>query len=90
MYVTLKEYLSRMETLERTRPDGQRRSVPSIVELAKAVGIHPITMSDIANNHVIRFNLHTGAAIMDEMRRRGFPMDVSDLLAYRPAERSEG
>ena len=80
MYVALKEYLAQVEALEATRPIEQRRPVPSIVELAKVVGIHPITMSDIANNHVIRFNLNTGAAIIDEMRRRGFSMEVSDLL----------
>ncbi|MBA3530492.1 MAG: hypothetical protein H0T73_01035 [Ardenticatenales bacterium] len=78
-----------MEALEQSRSESQRREVPSIVALAEAVGIHPITMSNIANNHVTRFNLETGAAIIDEMRRRGFPMEAHDLIAYRPAEAQE-
>lgn len=85
MYVTLKEYLAKLDTLESTKPEGQRRPVPTIVELAQAVGVHPITLNDYANNHIVRFNLKTGAKIIDELRRRGFRADVSDILAYRPA-----
>lgn len=85
MYITLKEYLARIETLEQSKPQSQRREVPTIVALAESIGIHPITLSNIANNRVTRFNLDTGAAIIDEMRRRGFPMEGSDLITYRPA-----
>lgn len=90
MYVTLKDYLQKMESLERTKSAGARRVVPSIVGLAEAIGIHPVTLSNIANNNITRFNLETGAAIIDEMRRRGFPMEAADLVAYRPAETVEG
>jgi hypothetical protein len=86
MYITLKDYLQKMESLERTRPAELRREVPSIVSLAEAVGIHPVTLSNIANNNIIRLNLKTSAAIIDEMRRRGFPMDASDFVSYRPPE----
>lgn len=84
IYITLKAHLQRLEDLERSKPKEERKSIPSIVALAEAVGIHPVTLSNIANNNIVRFNLETGAAIIDEIRRRGFPMDASDLLAYRP------
>lgn len=87
MYITLKDYLQRMESLERSKPAELRREVPSIVALAEAIGIHPVTLSNIANNNITRFNLETGAAIIGELRRLGFPMDAGDLIAYRaPAD----
>lgn len=84
--VTLKEYLARQKRLERAKPARERRRVPSIVELAEAIDIHPMTLSNIANNNIVRFNLATGAAILEELRRRGFRVEASDLLTYPSAE----
>jgi hypothetical protein len=86
MYITLNQYLAQLKNRERSKPEEKRREVPSIVALAQAIGIHPITLSNIANNNVTRFNLATGAAIIDEMRRRGFRMEASDLITYRTAD----
>lgn len=88
MYVTLKAYLERLEAQERARSADRRRSVPNLGELAIAVNIHPVTMSKIAGTKIEQLNLKTGAAIIGEMRRRGFPMEVSDLLSY--SEPDEG
>lgn len=86
MYITLNQYLAQLKNRERSKPEEKRRQVPSIVALAEAIGIHPITLSNIANNNITRFNLETGAAIINEMRRRGFPMEAADLITYRAAE----
>lgn len=85
MYVTLKTYLEGLETFERSRAREQRRRIPSLRELAKDVGIHEVTMNNIANNNIRQLNLETGAKIIDAMRLRGFKMEVTDLVAYRPA-----
>ena len=85
MYITLKAFLQKLEDLERSKPESERREIPSIVALAEAIGVHPVTLSNIANNNIVRFNLKTGAAIIDEMRRRGLLMESSDLISYRPA-----
>lgn len=86
MFITLNQYLAFLRNQEQSKPEGKRRPVPSIVALAEAIGIHPITLSNIANNNITRFNLDTGAAIIDEMRKRGFPMEATDLITYRPVE----
>jgi len=86
MYITLNQYLAQLKNRERSKPEEKRRPVPSIVALAESIGIHPITLSNIANNNITRFNLETGAAIIDEMRKRGFPMEAKDLITYLPAE----
>ena len=86
MYITLKSYLDRLEALERSRPASQRRDVPSIGELAKELGIHRVTLSNIANGNIRQLDLETGGRIITALRRRGFEMDVSDMIAYRPPE----
>lgn len=91
MYVTLKNYLEGLETFERSRAKDQRRHIPSLRELAKDVGIHEVTMNNIANNNIRQLNLETGAKIIDAMRAHGFRMEVTDLIAYRSAiEVAEG
>jgi DNA-binding Xre family transcriptional regulator len=86
LYVTLKSYLERLEALERSKPAAQRRHVPGMDELARAVGIHPVTLSKIANSHIRQLNLETGGKIIAALRRYGFAMSVSDLIAYRGAD----
>lgn len=86
MYVRLKSYLDELSAIEEARPEHQRRRVPTMKEIAEAVGYNPVTMSRLATGKIRSLNLELGAAIIDEMRRRGFPMEVSDLVAYRPAE----
>lgn len=84
MVITLKLYLNRLELQEKTRPEGQRRDVPSMEQLAAAVGIHPVTLSNIANSNIRQLNLETGSRIITAMRRFGFPMTLTDLLEYQP------
>jgi hypothetical protein len=86
MYITLKNYLEGLETFERSKPKEQRRGVPSLRELARDVGIHEVTMNNIANNNIRQLNLDTGAQIITALRRRGFEMNVIDFIAYRPPE----
>jgi hypothetical protein len=89
MYITLKNYLESLETFERSKPKEQRRGVPSLRELARDVGIHEVTMNNIANNNIRQLNLDTGAHIISALRRRGFNMDVTDFIAYRAPEETK-
>jgi DNA-binding Xre family transcriptional regulator len=86
MYITLKSYLDQLEALERSKHEAQRRKVPSIGELAGELGIHRVTLSNIANGNIRQLDLETGGRIITALRRRGFKMDVSDMIAYRPPE----
>jgi hypothetical protein len=86
MYVALRAYVERLSAIENSKPKDQRRRLPTMKELAEEVGIHQVTMSEIANSNIRQLNLETGGRIIAAMRRRGFPMEVSDLLGYREAE----
>ena len=86
VYVTLRAYLDRVDAMEKGRPAEQRRRIPTMEELARDVGIHPVTLSNIANSNIQQLNLKTAGRIIWSLRRRGFQMDVSDLLAYGEPE----
>lgn len=85
MYINLKSYLTNLEAIESTRPTGDRRDVPSLSELARCIDMHQVQINRIANNQVKQLSLETGDKIITEMRRRGFDMQVQDLVAYREA-----
>lgn len=83
IYIDLKAYLNNLVVTERLRPESKRREVPSLAELAKVVGMHRISFLRIANNQVSKLDLEKAGAIIKEMRRRGFPMEVGDLLKFQ-------
>lgn len=84
MYVRLGVYLEGLEASERTMPEGKRRDVPTMKELAEAAGINPVTLSRLVTGKIGSLNLKIGAAILDELNRRGFNATPNDILAYRP------
>lgn len=86
MYVTLGPLLERLETIERTRPKEEQRDVPTMKELAAVAGITPVSMSRLVTGKVRSLNFETGAAILDELNRRGFEVGPSDILGYRQPE----
>lgn len=86
MYISLRSYLESLKAIESAKPEGKRKHVPSVSELAKGVGMHDVSLSRIANNKVSQLALDTGDKIITEMRRRGFQMQVQDLLTYLPPE----
>lgn len=83
MYIVLKSYLDDLDANEKRKPVEQRRRVPSMDELAHAVGIHPTTLSKIVNNNISQLSLATGGKIISTMRRFGFPMQETDLIRYQ-------
>lgn len=84
MYINLTSYLSELKAIESTRPASQRRKVPSLSEIARLAGIHQTTISRIAGNKVGELNLKVCDVAITELRRRGFPADVSNILVYIP------
>lgn len=86
VYVTLKEYLARLEALESTKPLEQRRDVPSMAQLARLAGVHPMTISRWVTGETKSTDHHVMSVIIDELQARGFDTDLTDLLTYRRIE----
>ena len=86
MIVTLERHLAILKESERAKPKEQRRRVPSYAALAIAAGVDTATISRLARGEIESLKLQTGAAILDELRARGFDSDLNDILAYKPKE----
>jgi DNA-binding Xre family transcriptional regulator len=80
--IQLDAYLDRLKGEEGYKRADERRSVPSYIDLATESGISPVTLSRIANGHIKQLNLSVLDSLIASLRRRGFPTDISDLLAY--------
>jgi len=82
MFIRLEAYLAELKAEEANKPPGQQRMIPTVADLARAIGMSHQGLSNIVKNDVKQLSLETGAKIIAEMRRRGFDMDVHDLIAY--------
>lgn len=87
MYLNLKSYLGELEAVERSKPVGKRRDVPTMTELARAVGMHKVSFSRLVTGQVRSLNFDVGAKILDELRRRGFETNPGDIIGYVPPAR---
>jgi hypothetical protein len=83
MYVTLKAHLRRLDAEEQQKPPALRRYIPKMGDIARRAGIHPVTLSGIANNKIKLLNLDVGGRIIAAVQSYGFPMEVTDLLAFQ-------
>lgn len=82
MHIVFKQYLEHIKAEENTKPPHQRRRVPSIAELARAIEIDPVNLSRLANGRVNDLRLTTAAKVIRTMRDYGFPMQVTDLIQF--------
>ena len=83
--MALQDYLVLLEASEIEKPPSQRREVPSLVELATITNMSRQGMYHFSSDEVRRVNLDTLAAVINELRRRGFEVEVGDLLREYPA-----
>lgn len=81
--VKLKTYLAQLEDGEVFKPQEQRFEIPTVSALADEAGITRAQMHRILANDIKSLKLDVADSIIKSMRRRGFVMDVSDLLEFR-------
>jgi DNA-binding Xre family transcriptional regulator len=86
MYVRLKTYLDELADHERRKPEEQRRSVPSMTELAAVSGIHKGTLSRWVTGDIRAVNLDVMQKIVAELYRRGFRPTPNDLIGLAPPD----
>lgn len=89
VYVRLKAYLDDLKAIEMSKPPSQRKKVPSLSELARKLGLHQTHLARIAGNKMASLNFKIFGDIITEMRGRGFPMQVTDLLVYRDPDETD-
>lgn len=82
--VNLSEHLDALKVAEAQKPPSLRRRVPSIATLAREAEIGRTTLYQIAGNTVQSINRHVLASVIKSLRKRGFPVSVSDLIKEYP------
>ena len=83
MKIILKHYLERLDYDQEFKPEDERLKVPSVAELAKDIEVTRAHLYKLMNNEAKVLNMKHAERILRSMRRRGFPMEVGDLLEYR-------
>jgi DNA-binding Xre family transcriptional regulator len=83
VYIRLVPYLQELALIEQTKPNALQRPVPTLAELAKIAGLSRNAMSNLTTGKTRSLNLDLACLIIDEMRRRGFDMELTDLVAYQ-------
>jgi len=86
LLITLKEYLARIERLERAKPVEMRRKAPTMTAIARESGVSFVTINRLANGRSKHLNLQTGSKIIEGVRRLGFQMNSEDLITFSPSE----
>lgn len=84
MRVVFNEYLKALESEERAKPLEQRRRVPTIEDLAPAVGLHHVTLRNVANSNIKKLDLDTAGKLITLMRKLGFDTVETDIIRYNP------
>jgi DNA-binding Xre family transcriptional regulator len=85
VHITLDDHLKRLEVAELAKLPNERNFVPTITELAEVAGITRQAMHNFATNRVKLVNLEVLSVVISELRRRGFSVEVSDLLIAYPS-----
>lgn len=83
--LTLDAFLSRLEAEVKGNP-RDKRDVPSIPELAEAAGVSRGAMYNLVKGHVKHVNLELLTAVVNELRRRDFEVELDDVFAMYPRE----
>ena len=82
--LAIEQLLSQLEAEELQKPPLQRREVPNIPTLAEAANVHRATMYNLVKGNVKHVNLESLSAVYNELRRRGFEVEIGDLLTAYP------
>ncbi len=87
LFITFGAYLDSLKAQQGLLPPTERQHVPTIRELARSIGIHEVTLTNISNGRIKQLDLQKTRLILDEMRRRGFDTEVTDFIKYIPPDR---
>lgn len=86
VYFTFNGYLDKLRSDENLKPPSERQVVPTVKDLAGAVGVHEVTLHNIVNGKIRRLNIDTMESVLNELWRLGFKPQLNDFIRYTPPE----
>lgn len=84
--MSLKKHLADLEAAEYAKPPSQRRPVPTIPELAKAINLTRQGLHTFAKESSQLVNLKILSDVISALKEQGFPTEVADLLIAYPSD----
>ena len=84
--VSIREHLALLEVEGFKLPPAERREIPTMAELAAAAGMTTQGLYNISSPSIKKVNIAVLSTVINELRRRGFEVEVGDLLREYPAE----
>ncbi len=84
MYITFDAYLNQLRATELAKPPHQRKEVPTLAELADASGRHKVNFANFVKGKTKAINLEVAQMALDELWRRGFEPQITDIIRYVP------
>ena len=73
--IKLKSYLQKLI-------DEGHDNVPTIADISKDTGLYYTGLNRMVNHHTTQLRFDTATKIIDAVRKRGFDMQISDLIDY--------
>lgn len=89
MYITFAAYINQLKAQEMNKPEGERKDVPNIEQLARAAKRHPVNFSAFMNGKSKTLHLGAVQGALDELWRLGFKPEITDIIRYIPPEVEE-
>ncbi len=84
MLIVINDYLDSLKKAETKKPPPERRTVPSIEDLARAADISVSSYYKFAGNRARHINRDMLSATIKLLRACGFDTEITDLLIYVP------
>lgn len=82
--ITFNSYLNKLRSIESAKPEGERKEIPTVRQIALSTGLSTSTANRLMNAHTTSLSLPKVALILDDMRGRGFNTQITDFLTYIP------
>lgn len=80
--VTLSRYLDRLRAEEEAKPRAEQRVVPTIPEIAEAVGTTRQGLHRMESDESKLANLITLTSVYHQLRAWGYDVQVGDLIGF--------
>ncbi len=82
LFIKFGWYLRQLEADEYMKPVDQQRTIPSLAELARVTGFASSSIARMARGDIAYLNLELCYAVLTEMRRRGFDIQITDIIDF--------
>ena len=81
--VVIREYLNKLQEQENQKPASERRSIPTVREMAAAADLSKTGFINFTQNRTNSIRRHVVDSIITQLRERGFDTDINDLVVYQ-------